>query len=1593
MKKHLVAKLILCMGICLMFWQKAFSQAPNISYTNTQTIVAGTAITPISPTNSGGAVAVNGQTSLLAGTVGSRGSSDGSTGTSFSNPIGMAVDANGNIYVADEGNYKIRKITPAGVVSTFAGTGSPGSTNNSVPTQASFNSPFGICFDMVGNMYVADYFNNMIRKITPAGVVSTLAGNGTAGYVNGAPGSAEFNSPTGVAADALGNVYVADFGNHMIRKITPDGTVSLFAGQNVYGYADGQGALAKFGGPQTLGFDPQGNLIVADKSNNMIRKITPNGTVSTLAGQTTAGYTNGNGSAAQFNNPAGLAIDASGTIYVPDYNNNRIRIVSQSGVVSNLSGTGIVGSANGAGSSATFNNPYGIAIDKSGNLYVSEFTNLTIRKVLSTPYTISPALPAGLNFNTATGVISGAAISSSPSTTYTITAYNLSGSSTTTLTFAVNAASIAPSQNMNYIMTYVPRVSGLTSATAVVNASPDKTKIQTEIKYFDGLGRPIQTVKVKGSPNGRDLVQPVAYDSQGREAYKYLPYAVTGSSNSDGSYKTDALTAAAGVSYFYNPTGSGISGNQQSNGIVVNPNPYSQIVFEASPLNRVIEQGAPGTPWQPVANSNTGHTVKTIYTTNNTTAITDTANTTLVALYTATVNSDQSRTLTRASGTAGNYDAGQLYLTITYNENWTGGRSGTSEEYKDIEGHVVLKRTFNYVRTTHVTEIMSTYYVYDDLGNLAFVLTPMSGADGAQPSQALLDNLCYQYRYDEQNRLTQKKLPGKGWEYTVYNKLDQPVLTQDSVQRANNQWSVTKYDALGRVIMTGLFNSSATQNTQKTNIYAYSQWDIRDYTNTSTGYLMNSYPGPSTILTINYYDDYNYGNVAGAPTNYAAPSGSSTMTRGLLTGKQTAVLNTPTDMLWDVPYYDDLGRTIKTYTEHYLGGTANTNNYDAITTTYNFTNAPTTVTRQHYTSSSTTIPMLTATNTYMYDHMGRKLKTWEQLTYGSNLPTGNTLVSQVDYNELGQVLAKRLHSTDSLNFYQNIAYTYNERGWLLTSSAPLFAMNLYYNTSAGIKAWNGDIKYQYWGTPSTVMNQHFAYDMDAQDRLLAGSSTINYDEYPIYDMNGNITALNRGVGPTTYTNTDQLLYNYLDVNGNYTNQLQSVNDLNANTYTTGLPGGVTKYTYDGNGNLLTQRNQNSNTQQDKTYTYNLLNLPKIITANTGLTTSTTLTYIYDAAGNKLRRTSTGLSDVTDYISGIQYDAYNGAQSNLNFIQTEEGKAAYLQSTGGFDYYYYLGDNLGNTRVTFDTKLSSASLYQTDDYFPFGLEIPEGTIPNPKNEYLYNKKELQEELGQYDYGARFYDPVIGRWGVVDPMAENSRRFSPYTYVENNPIRNLDPDGMEVFLGQGIAGGDLYTEEDAQNLFRDLQQQQQEQGGPGDKKKKQEEKKKKPEENKSSGANPRHAPAWEYKVPIISWSAETWDNVENGNYWTAAGREADGMATALFTGEMFLEKGITTGLASLFTRDAASAVTIEFGGGAKASWHAVRHLIDEAGMNEAEVQAVKDAITKDVSKVAGSIKTGAKVLTRPIIVNGVKLEYNVFRRTNGVLNVGRIVLAKP
>jgi streptogramin lyase len=321
--------------------------------------------------------------STLAG-AGVPGSADG-TGilASFNNPGGIAVDVSGTIYVADQSNNKIRKITAAGVVTTFAGSGAAVSVDGT-GTAAGFNFPTGITIDAAGNLFVAEFYGHTIRKITPAGAVTTFAGSGTAGNVDGTGAAASFNNPTDIAIDIAGNLYVTDYSNHKIRKITPAGIVTTLAGSGTSGSADGTGTAASFNLPVGLCVDPGGNVFVADYYNNLIRKITPTGVVTTIAGSGVYGGTDGQGTAATFAYPYDLAVDLQGNLFVTQ-SAGMIRMISASNAVTTYAGSFVAtGSIDGPVTTAMFYWPQGIAMDGTGNLFITEQGNHAVRKISST---------------------------------------------------------------------------------------------------------------------------------------------------------------------------------------------------------------------------------------------------------------------------------------------------------------------------------------------------------------------------------------------------------------------------------------------------------------------------------------------------------------------------------------------------------------------------------------------------------------------------------------------------------------------------------------------------------------------------------------------------------------------------------------------------------------------------------------------------------------------------------------------------------------------------------------------------------------------------------------------------------------------------------------------------------------------------------------------------------------------------------------------------------------------------------------------------------------------------------------------------------
>ncbi|SEN56342.1 gliding motility-associated C-terminal domain-containing protein [Mucilaginibacter gossypiicola] len=412
----------------------AFGQAPDITYTTPNVYIIGAAITPLSPANTGGAVpaTIYGETKVIAGT-GQFGNVNGDAATAqFKLPYGISMDADGNTYIAESGGG-IRMISASGQVSSIATDALPGPPFN-VPK---LNNPRGVVKDKSGNLFVANYSNHNILKITPSGIITVFAGINQAGTADGPGDVANIINPNGIAIDKDDNLYVSD-GNNAIRKISPSGYVYTLAGQPAAGTADGLGRAAKFNKPAGLAVDKDGNIYVADQAGFVIRKITPNGQVTTIAGSGSFGTGDGNGTAANFQFPVGITVDPSGNLYVTDGGVGTVRRISPDGEVKTIAGGGPVGVESGVGTNVHFSSPSGITIGPDGNLYVAEYGTNSIKRVIATGYTIDKGLPAGLVFDPKTGIITGTPTVLWPATNYTVTAYNAAGSSKFILSIEVD---------------------------------------------------------------------------------------------------------------------------------------------------------------------------------------------------------------------------------------------------------------------------------------------------------------------------------------------------------------------------------------------------------------------------------------------------------------------------------------------------------------------------------------------------------------------------------------------------------------------------------------------------------------------------------------------------------------------------------------------------------------------------------------------------------------------------------------------------------------------------------------------------------------------------------------------------------------------------------------------------------------------------------------------------------------------------------------------------------------------------------------------------------------------------------------------------
>ena len=786
-------------------------------------------------------------------------------------------------------------------------------------------------------------------------------------------------------------------------------------------------------------------------------------------------------------------------------------------------------------------------------------------------------------------------------------------------------------------------------------------KYLDKVEYFDGLGRPFQTVLKKVTASSSNLVTLQEYDVAGRAVNSWLPIVSSAEYVAPAAFKSSAP---------------GNYGNDSR--------PYSQPVYEASPLNRTVKEYGPGAAWHG------GHSVNTDYLANST------ANAQLNCI-------NYSVSSVGALTSNGSYASGQLSVVKTTDEDLN-----VSYTFTDKMGHVVLSRQMK------GSETHDTYYVYDDKSNLCFVLQPM------YQSLANLDLYAFQYKYDGRNRCIWKKLPGAGYMEMVYDNADRLVFSQDGNQRAltSGNWTYYKYDGLNRLTEQGTCTNKVT--TSGTN-----------------------------VLVQHFYDSYAFRSQAGF-NNSNFPDDASGNGKGALTASVATVLGS-SNKIYTAYYYDIKGRVVKTVQSNPLGG------YDVAATVYTFTNKPATVTHTHTASGKTT---RTEVYTYSYNHADRLLKVEHTL--------GGTKITLADYayDNLGRLQSKSLHGSAT----NKLTYAYNVRGWLTGISGTKFTQNLYYNTGNGTARYNGSISSMTWkaGNESTVRGYKFTYD--GLDRLLnatygeTAGINANTDRFSenvtAYDKNGNIKTLQR------YGQTAASGYGLID-NLTFTlagNLLNRVDDAAAaSAYGGGFEfkDGVkqaNEYTYDSNGNLTKDLNKGIST-----ITYNVLNLPNMVTFSDG----STIAYTYGADGTKLKTVhKTGsTTTTTDYCGNVVYE--NGVQK---LLLTDEG---YVTLSDG-KYHYYLKDHQGNNRVVIN---QSGTVEEANHYYPFGGVFASSGNVQP---YKYNGKELDAKKGLnwYDYGARHYDAALGRFTTVDPSAENYYSTSPFTYCLNNPLNYIDPLGTDT-----------------------------------------------------------------------------------------------------------------------------------------------------------------------------------------------------------------------
>ena len=810
----------------------------------------------------------------------------------------------------------------------------------------------------------------------------------------------------------------------------------------------------------------------------------------------------------------------------------------------------------------------------------------------------------------------------------------------------------------------------------------------TDVSYGDGFGGVSQKIHVGITPQGKDLTESYEYNSLGNLQSRTLPVPVL-SEGASGNYKQILKSAQE----YYGHS-----------------NVCSRFAYEASHRSLLLKEFGVGDEW-------TGKAVSKKYSCNLESIPAQRCKRYLVSAGGELVESDSPYADGSLRGIRSEDEDGNMH--------W---------EFYNSENQLVLSRILD------GDTFFDTYFVYDEYGNLVFVLPP-----GYQDHPDL-DLYAYIYRYDYLDRLVYKKLPGCAPSYLVYDAAHRLVFSQDGCQRNDSLWSFFVYDVYGRVVVEGECSNSDKHVRTAGETVVLGTLMEGDTGLAYSGYQSSFDLVDPCVYVVNYYDTYDFRTRNGFSA-YNFPEGTVSAI-GNLTGSILCTHGS-SGFIYSADYYDINKRIVKSLSSRVNGG------MDTYATEYSFQGSPLSVLHTHTDSSGYS---LTERYTYTYDHSSRLTRVSHQ--YDNN---PSVLLLEHAYDELGRLQTDKLdngiYATD---------YAYNIRNWLTSIEGGKFSQSLHYTDGLGVPCCNGNISSMTWksGAGATPRGYKFSYDRlgrltDAEygegPSLSVNTNRFN-EQVTGYDKMGNILGLKRygQTSATGYDVIDDLSLSYVG------NRLKKVADRSGTSaFNNGFEfkDGVdlsTEYEYDENGNLTKDLNKNITAIQ-----YNCLNLPsRVMFAN-----GNSISYLYDAAGRKLRTVHVleGDSVTTDYCGNVVYE--NGVPQ---ILLTEVG---YVSLTDG-KYHYYLKDHQGNNRVV---VAEEGTVEEVNHYYPFGGVFSSTGDAQP---YKYNGKELDRKggLDWYDYGARYYDAALGRWHVVDPMAEEYYSISPYEYCNNSPIIYIDPTGM-------------------------------------------------------------------------------------------------------------------------------------------------------------------------------------------------------------------------